>query len=324
MGVIAAAGESLAWLGRQGTRAIAVCVFLGLAVPQLSLLFRPIVAPAIFCLLVLAFLRVEPSALRGEFSRRRLLLLVVATIWIMAVTPLVLGGVYLALGGGALSNDLSLALIMQVAAPPIISTPAFAALLGLDIALALATLIATTTVTPLTSPFFAALFAGGALPIDATALALRLAFFLGGSFAVAWIIRRLLGDGRIRDWREHIDGLNVIALFVFAVALMGVVTLQFFEAPLFVLALTALSFLVTFGLMAVTVLLFFPLSMDRNLAIAVASGFRNLGLMLAAASGVSDTVWLYVAVAQFPVYLAPWLLYPLVQRVLGARLPPGR
>lgn len=323
MGPIARAGRMLAWLGRQGTRAIAVCVFLGLAVPQLSSLFRPIVAPAIFCLLVLAFLRVEPAALRGEFGRRRLFLLFVATAWIMVATPLILGLVYLALGSGELWNELSLALIMQAAAPPITSAPAFVALLGLDVAFALAALITTTAVTPLTSPFFAALFAGGALPLDATTLAVRLAFFLGGSFLVARVIRRALGDQRMREWREQIDGLSVIALFIFAVALMGVVTTRFLADPLLVLALTGLSFLVTFGLMAVTALLFRLLDTERGLALAVSSGTRNMGLMLAAATGVSDTVWLYFAVAQFPIYLAPQLLYPLVSRVLRRRLPAG-
>lgn len=324
MGAIARLGEALAWLGRQGPRAITVSVFLGLAIPQLSALFRPIVAPAIFFMLVLAFLRVQPAALLSEFARRRLLVLLMATVWVMIATPLVLGSVYFMFGSGEIWSDLSLALVLQAAAPPITSAPAFVALLGLDVAFALAALVTTTTLTPLTAPFFAALFAGDALPLDATALALRLAFFLGGSFLVARVIRRFTGDQRIRDWREHIDGLNIIALFIFAAALMGVVTLRFLSDPQLVLALTALSFVITFGLMAITALLFWSLGAERNLALAVSSGTRNMGLMLAAASGVSDVVWLYFAVAQFPIYLAPQLLYPLIQRILRSQLPPKR
>src|SRR5690606_20943179 len=131
-------------------------------------------------------------------------------------------------------------------------------------------------------PFFAALFGGAALPLDATALALRLGFFLGGSFIVARIIRHFTGDRRIAEWREHIDGLNVIALFVFAAALMGVVTYRLFSDPLLVLALTALSFVITYSLMAVTAVLFWPLGPARALALALSSGTRNMGLMLAA------------------------------------------
>jgi hypothetical protein len=204
------------------------------------------------------------------------------------------------------------------------SAPAFIALVGLDIALALATLVTAIVMTPVSAPFFAAIFSGEALPLDATALAIRLAFFLGGSFVVARIIRRLTGDERIRAWREHIDGLNVIALFIFAAAIMGIVTYALFSDPLLVLALTGLSFVIAFGLMTASAALFWASGRERALTIGISAGIRNMGLMLAAASEVSDVVWLYFAVAQLPIYLAPWLLYPLVQRILRSQLPPGR
>jgi BASS family bile acid:Na+ symporter len=213
---------------------------------------------------------------------------------------------------------------MHAAAPPITSAPAFVALVGLDIALALALLVTATAATPLTAPFFAALFAGDTLPLDALSLAFRLAFFLGGSFAVARLIRRVTGDQKIVERREHIDGLNVIALFVFAAALMGSVTAYLFREPWLVLALLALSFLITFGLMAATTALFWRAGAVRAMSLGLPGGTRNMGLMLAAASGVSEIVWLYFAVAQFPIYLAPQLLYPLVSRIRRAQLPPGQ
>jgi hypothetical protein len=322
MSIVARAGQALAWLGRQGTRAVAASVFLGLAIPQLSDVFRPFVGPAIFCLLVFSFLRVEPSALRGEFGRQHLLLLLAATAVMMIVTPLVLGTFYLAIGEGRFWRELSLALILQSAAPPITSAPAFIAFLGLDVALALAALITTSIATPVTAPFFAALFGGDALPLDPWTLGLRLAFFLGGTFIVAWVIRRLVGDDRIREWREPIDGLNVVALFIFAAAIMGIVTYRLFTDPLLVLELLALSFIITFALMAVTAALFWPAGAERALTLGVSAGIRNMGLMLAAASGMSDVAWLYIAVAQFPIFLAPQLLHPLVSRIRGSRLPP--
>jgi BASS family bile acid:Na+ symporter len=239
-------------------------------------------------------------------------------------TPLVLGLAYAALGGGPYWKELSLALIMQAAAPPITSAPAFVALVGLDVALALAALITTHAITPLTAPFFAALFAPDALPLDATALAIRLGLYLGGSYLVARLIRQLAGPVRATGWRAQIDGVNVILLFVFAAALMESVSARVFEEPWLVVALLALSFLVTFGLMAATTLLFWAAGPERALSLGMASGTRNMGLMLAAAAGVSDIVWLYFAVAQFPIYLAPQILSPLVSRILRSRLPPGR
>lgn len=324
MNAIALAGAALAWLGRQGTRAVAASIFAGLALPWLAAIFKPVVGPAIFCLLVLAFLRVEPSVLRDQFSRARLTLLALATLWIMVATPLILGAVYMIVGEGELWNELSLALVMHSAAPPITSAPAFVALVGLDVALALALLVTATAATPITAPFFAALFAGDALPLDALSLALRLAFFLGGSFLAARLIRRIAGDSAIVEWREHIDGLNVIALFIFAAALMGSVTAYLLRDPLLVISLLALSFAITFGLMATTTALFWRAGAERAMSLGLAGGTRNMGLMLAAASGVSDIVWLYFAVAQFPIYLAPQLLYPLISRIRRAQLPPGR
>jgi BASS family bile acid:Na+ symporter len=322
MGMTDRAGEALAWLGRQGTRAVAASIFVGLAVPAFAALFKPLVGPTIFCLLTLAFLRVEPAALREEFVRPGLLL--VATLWIMVATPLILGLAYAALGGGEIWDELSLALIMQAAAPPITSAPAFVALVGLDVALALAALITTHAVTPLTAPFFAALFAPDALPLDATALAIRLALFLGGSYLLARLIRRFAGPVRVTGWREQIDGTNVILLFVFAAALMESASAKLITDPGLVLALLALSFAVTFGLMAATALLLWRAGPVRALSLGMASGTRNMGLMLAAASGVSDVVWLYFAVAQFPIYFAPQIMSPLVSRILRSRLPPAR
>jgi BASS family bile acid:Na+ symporter len=324
MGMIAAACEPIGWLGRQGTRAVAASIFIGLALPPLSEYFRPLVGPAIFLMLTLAFLRVEPMAFRSQFSRDRLLPLLFATLWMMIATPLILGAAYMYFGSGNLWSELSLALVMQAAAPPITSAPAFVALLGLDIALALAVLVTTTAITPLTAPFFAELFAGDALPLDATALSVRLAIFLGGAFAVARVLRRLVGDARIIEWRAHIDGLNIVGLFVFAVALMGSVSTHALSDPGLVLALLALSFLLFFSLMGATALLFWRLGASRALALGLSSSARNMGVMLAAASGVSDAVWLYFAIAQFPIYLAPQILSPLVSRILQWQLPPGQ
>jgi BASS family bile acid:Na+ symporter len=43
---------------------------------------------------------------------------------------------------------------------------------------------------------------------------------------------------------------------------------------------------------------------------------RNMGLMLAATDGIlPGTTWLYFAFSQFPIYLTPLLLKPIVQRL---------
>src|SRR5260370_2582834 len=58
---------ALAFLGRHGTRAVAVSIFLGLAVPPLAALFKPFFPEAIFLLLTPAFPRVHPPELPPRF-----------------------------------------------------------------------------------------------------------------------------------------------------------------------------------------------------------------------------------------------------------------
>jgi BASS family bile acid:Na+ symporter len=112
-------------------------------------------------LLCLAFLRVEPGALRRRFARPAIVLAAVA--WMMVATPLACGPLLAALG---LDRGLLVALTLQVAAPPVVATSALAALMGLDAALALAVLTACAAATPATAAVFAALFLGGATDVS--------------------------------------------------------------------------------------------------------------------------------------------------------------
>jgi hypothetical protein len=80
---------ALAWIGRQGTRAVALSVFAGLALPWLAAAAKPAFTPSLFVLLCLAFLRVRMADLRGHVRRPGLVLAVLA--WMMIATPLAAG-----------------------------------------------------------------------------------------------------------------------------------------------------------------------------------------------------------------------------------------
>ena len=134
--VFRAATAVLAWLGRQGTRAIAAVVLIGIAVPPLGAVLRPFVTPAIFVLLCIAFLRVDAAGLRSYVRRPHLVL--AATAWTMLAVPLLFGTVCLSSGLDARAPELFLALMMQAVAPPMMAAPAFAALMGFDATLVLA------------------------------------------------------------------------------------------------------------------------------------------------------------------------------------------
>lgn len=311
---------ALAWLGRQGTRALAISVFIGIAVPPLASLFKPMFTGALMVLLFLAFLRVHPKALQSR--ARQPALVIAAIVWIMIVLPIVAGFGLTAFGLDRTAPGLFVGLMLNVIAPPAFWTPALAALLGLEPALSLAVLIAGTVITPVAAAAFAALFFGAALTLSPLALGLRLLAMLGGAAILAAIVRRFAGEARVARQRELFDGLNVATMVVFAIGAMDGVTAHVLAQPLLGIGLVLLTFTITVGLGVVTALLFIRAGRTDAFALALAGGSRNMGLMLAAAAGaVPDLTWLYFAIAQLPIYLLPHLLRPIARRIARPHPP---
>jgi hypothetical protein len=107
-------------------------------------------------------------------------------------------------------------------------------------------------------------------------------------------------------------------MFVFVGAVMENVAAELIADPIYVLAMTALAFLVCFAVLALTAAVFAWSGRSRALALGFMASQRNLGLMLAATGGLlPDATWLWFALSQFPVYLAPQIMRPIVQLVLG-------
>ena len=310
MGLLDRAAAALAWLGRHGTRAVALSMFVGIAVPPLGAILRPYFPETVVVLLILAFLRVDPASLRAQWTRP--VLLIVAATWTMLLLPLL--ALVPLLGVGITTPALTLALVLHVVAPPTFSSPSLAALIGLNGAISLALLIASTAITPFTAPALVAAFFGPEVTISPLALGLRLVLILAGSACAAVAIRAVAGKAWVERQAERFDGLSVIALFGFAIALMGNVLENAIANPLLVLGLIALAIAVSLALSALTALVFLRNGWDVALTLGHAAGSRNMGLMLAAAAGaVPELVWLYVALAQFPIYLLPLPFKPLVR-----------
>jgi BASS family bile acid:Na+ symporter len=192
---LSAMAAPLSWLGRQGTRAVAASIFIGIFVPPLAALFKPVFPYALFVLLTLAFLRADPAEVRAHFSRPRIV--GAASAWMMFATPLLIGLTLVLLNLSDRLPGLYVAMILQAAAPPVISAPTLAALMGLDAALSLATLVVCTAVTPLTAPAFATVFVGPGMAISPVNLGAKLLALLAGAAIVAIVVRRLAGKAWI-------------------------------------------------------------------------------------------------------------------------------
>jgi hypothetical protein len=317
MGLLDRMAAALAWLGRQGTTAVAVSILLGIFLPPLGALIRPFFPETVFILLCLAFLRVDPGALRVQLAKPRLL--IAAAAWIMLVAPVLAGIAFNAIDLREQSPALLLALVLNMVAPPIFASPALAALMGLNAAITLALLLVCIAVTPFLAPALVAAFAGSAVTFSPLSLGLRLVLMLAGAACAAVAIRAFMGRPWVERQAERIDGLSVIVLFLFAVALMGDVLTNTIARPFFVLGLLALATLVTFGLCALTALILFRVNFQTSLPLGHAAASRNTGLMLAAAAGaVPELVWLYMALLQIPIYALPVILKPLARKLSTA------
>jgi len=320
MGLLDRPAAALAWLGRHGTNAVAISIVLGIALPPLGALIRPYFAETVFLLLCLAFLRVDPRALRAQFARPWLLL--AATVWTMLIVPVLVGFGLNAFDLFNRSPGLLLALMFNVVAPPTFSSPALAVLMGLNAAVSLALLLGCIVVTPFVAPALIAIFVGPAVTFSPVALGIRLVLMLAGAACVGIAVRSIAGKAWVEHQAERIDGLNVVVLFLFAVALMGDVLANTIAHPLYVLGLLTLSTLMTFGLSGLTVLIFHRAGLHTALPLGHAGGSRNTGLMLAAAAGaVPELVWLYVALIQIPIYALPLIVRPLLRRLTPRSSP---
>ena len=311
--------HALSWLGGQGTRAIAALVFIGIALPPLGELLKPFVTEAIFLLLCISFMRVDVTALRAHLRRPGIV--IAATAWTTLGVPLIMGVGCLAVGVNARAPDLFLALMLQAVASPMMAAPALAAVMGLDTTLVLVTLVTGTALIPFTAPLFAYAFFGTALTLSPLGLGLKLVAILAGSLAVAGAIRRSVGASAIIRHKRPIDGVNILILFVFVAAVMGNVVGDLLADPWRTIGLLVLAFGVFFALLSVTMLLFRKAGHERALALGLMVCQRNMGLMVAATDGVlPGTTWLYFALSQFPIYLSPQLLKPMVSTRSAALL----
>ena len=303
----------LAWLGRHATVLIALSVFVGLAVPPLARLLEPYILFGTLLPFLVALIQAEPGP--AQPSLRATLFVALAVAWSLLASPLL---VALALRIVGLEGDLAASMIAAAACPPLMAAAALALLLGLEVRLTLIVTVAASALMPFTFPLLARHLAGLEVALPTAGLVMRLLLIVAGTFLLAHLLRRVLGPERIARAREPMAGLAVVGLVVFAVGVMGGVDLVAGGPGPALRALLA-AVLLNVGLQALTVFLCLPLGRHRALTLGLVAGNNNVGLVLGAMVGAAPPGFaLFVAMAQFPIYLLPWLQQPLYRRLLRA------
>jgi hypothetical protein len=307
----------LAYFDRHGTRLLASGLLIGLVLQPVAHAIRPLLPALVFLLTAATFLRIGwPQVIAHA---RRPLRIAMLAAWALVVSPMLMAAVVQMLG---LPGGLAQALVLWAASPPLMSLPAIAVLLGLDGALALLVMLAATFLMPLSAPPLLLGLMGLDLGVGIASLMARLAMFVGGAAAVAGLLRWRLGRDRLARHATEISGINVLLLVLFAVAVMDGMAPRIIDEPLMVLGYCACAIGASLGMQGVSFLSFAWLGRSSALTVGLIGGNKNMALVwasISAAASSAPDLMLFFACAQLPIYLLPAALAPIYRR-LGATL----
>jgi BASS family bile acid:Na+ symporter len=304
---------ALAGLGRHGSHILPIGVFIGIALPPLAALMKPLLIPGIVGPFIIALLRMDWHRLAGHARRPWIIGLFLA--WLLIAAPILIDALL-----GLLPIDPSLHgnLVLMAGASPLMASASLALIIGLDAPLAVVLTFAGTALVPLTLPPIALHLLGIEIDIRVGELMLRLGILVVGCFGFAWLLRRFLPQGFTERHAAPLDGLAVIGLLVFAIAVMDGVAALAIERPFFVLMATIAVFGLNIVMQLIATLAFAWQGLQLALTAGLCSGNRNLGLLLAAMADRATTdLLILIAVAQFPIYMLPMLQRWFYQRWLA-------
>ena len=289
-------------------------IVVGLALPQFAAAARPLLAFTIFTFVMLTFARAEVAAVRALLRSPKPL--IIACVWLIAAPVVIIGLVLTGIGRDNLDPGLVLGLAVMAGAPPIMSAPAVAMMLGLEPTLLLSAVLVTTAFAPIVSPVLVEFVAGAAVPLDITVLIQRL----------------LLLDRRSHRWRSRASencsvwsvsgktgrfstGSACLMYFLFAVAAMDGVLEAAVAMPWKVAQFLVFSFLMAaLGFLASWFVLR-ALPAEQRFVLGYGTGQRNMGMLIAALGAAAPkTTFLFFALAQVPIYLMPQIIKPLAKR----------
>ncbi len=228
MKLLGALAAALCLVGRHGTLVAAASIFVGLAVPGLAASFKPYLGEAIVVMLTLAFLRVDPAELRRYWTRPGLI--AAATVWAMLVVPTLVGCVFLAVR----SRSTHAGTIFHAGAadvrtgPDVVARPRRAIRARRRADAREPGCVG--AITPFTASLFTHMFSRHRTRLPAW-LRHQVIPDHRRLRARCDVIRLVTGKIFIEAQRERIDGLSVLAMFMFAVAAMDGVTEHFRTDP---------------------------------------------------------------------------------------------
>jgi BASS family bile acid:Na+ symporter len=316
-----AAVRMLAWLGRHATEALIGGVFIGLILPDLAIILQGWLSPLVFVFTAATFLKVDVIAV-ARAAWRQPLLPSLLLVWSLVAVPIVVAG---AIHLFRVPLGLAQALIVWAASPSMTAAIVFAAVLGLDVALAVTLSTLSMVVVPLTGPRLTMWLVGMSIGADALILTGRIAAFIGAALAVAWALRRLVGRAALDKRANEINGAIIILLVLFGISLTAGLGRLFLRDPGHIMEFIIAAFIANLVTQIASSLLFVWAGSWRSATAALLSGNRNMSV-LCANLGVASTpdIMLFFATSHIPIYVLPWILRKVYRRATNTALNPVR
>ena len=302
----------LKWAGQNGALVVIAGVVIGLCVPYLAELARPYLAAAIFTFTFGSFLKFDAASIGSEVANVKRNALMV--LWATFGVPMVILLIMIVAKPGP---DLAQGLLFWALVPSSPACVAFAAILKLNIPIALLSTVVGTAAAPFYIPALAAAFGGYRLDIDPLATCLQLSLLIGGAFLASATAKRLAGDF-IRSNPEVMTGIAVLAMFLAGMGSMRGTQAQLLTRPELSLAYVALAYALLFGAELVGTFLFWRHGRSAALTAGLISGTRTITLAwVVLGNKVLPLADLFLAASMVAKYTAPGLTKSLLARIIA-------
>lgn len=300
----------LDWSARKGSALLAIGIFGGLLIPPLAHAMVWFITPNVVLLMTLVLLRVDIPAAFGHLRKPGRLAAIVA--FQLVVSPFI---AYAIVSMIPLDPGIAAGVILFATGAAATSGAAFARLVGLDPELTLLATLAGIFLIPLTGPPLAHLLSGVDLSISVPAFMVRLALVVGLPLLASLALRGLVGPARLAPLGRAIDGAVVWLVVFYGFAVMDGLQAKLLADPSWVAQATVAAFAADFGLNAITTVAFLWMGWRAAASVGLMVGNRNMALYLAVLPASADPrIALFIALAQFPLFLSPFLLRPIYKR----------
>jgi BASS family bile acid:Na+ symporter len=307
----------LRWAGQNGAAIVIAGVVIGLCIPLLAELARPYLAVAIFIFTFGSFLKFDSTSLASEIANVRRNILMV--LWATFGVPLAILLIMLIARPGP---ELAQGLLFWSLVPASPACVAFAAILRLNIPIALLATVLGTAASPFYIPALAALFGGYRLDIDPWQTCLHLVLLVGGAFVASVAAKRLAGTF-IRENPEAMTGIAVLAMFLAGMGSMRGMQAHLLAQPSTSLAFVVLAYVLLFGAELTGTLLFWRYGRTAALTAGLISGTRTITLAwVVLGDKVLPLADLFLAASMVAKYTAPGLTKWLLARIIASEEHP--